>query len=92
MTSRHDKSITIDTYNKTAKIHSDKFTKYGARIDDIERAFSCIKKSNPKVVEIGCGDGRDAEEIIKRTNDYLGIDLSEELIKIAQKKSSWGKF
>ncbi|HUW21610.1 MAG TPA: class I SAM-dependent methyltransferase [Candidatus Bathyarchaeia archaeon] len=92
MTGKSDKYQTIDTYNKTAKIHSQKFENYGARIEDIEKAFSYIDKSNPKVIDIGCGDGRDAKEITKKTDDYLGIDLSVELIKIARKKVPRGNF
>lgn len=92
MTKKSDKYQTIDTYNKTAKAHSQKFEKCGARVEDIKRAFSYIDKSNPKVIEIGCGDGRDAGEILKRTDDYLGIDLSVELIKIARKRVPQGSF
>jgi SAM-dependent methyltransferase len=92
MTRKSDKDQTISTYDKTAKAHSQKFENYGARVDDIERAFSYIDKPNPKVIEIGCGDGRDASEILKKTNDYLGIDLSVELIKIAKKKVPQGSF
>lgn len=86
MTTQADKSITIDTYNKTVVQHSNKFSETGARINDINKTFSYIKKVNPKVVEIGCGDGRDADEILKLTNDYIGVDLSDELLKIAKKR------
>lgn len=57
----------------------------GARTEDIQKAFSYIKKPNPKVFEIGFGNGRDAKEISKYTSNYVGIDLSEEMIKLAQK-------
>ena len=82
MTNKKDKHQTIDTYNKTARAHSQKFEDYGAREDDVERAFSYINRQNPKVVEIGCGDGRDAVEILKRTNDYVGVDLSTVLSSV----------
>src|SRR3989338_82716 len=88
-----DKKIqTIDTYNKSAQALEKKFDDLGARIFDIEEVFKLLDKVNNKVVEIGCGNGRDAEEIIKRTNDYVGIDISTELIKLAQKKVPKGKF
>jgi len=92
MTKKLDKKITIDTYNKTSKVHSTKFKKYGPRVADIEKAFSYVGKPNPKVLELGCGDGRDTKEILKRTNDYLGIDLSKELIKIAKKETPKARF
>ena len=86
MTKKSKKKQTIDTYDKSAKFHADKFDDIGARVKDIKLTFSKVKKDSPKTIELGCGNGRDAEEIIKYTNDYLGIDLASELIKLAKKK------
>ncbi len=86
------KKQTIQTYNKSAEAMTEKFNDIGVRTEDVKRGFSFIKKDNPKVVEIGCGNGREAKEILKHTNDYLGIDISEELIKIARKENPDGKF
>lgn len=85
MTSISDKKISVNNYNSAAKKYSQDFSKLGVN-ENIAKVFSYITKTNPKVVEIGCGDGKDAEEIIKYTNDYLGIDMSEEFIKIAKKR------
>jgi SAM-dependent methyltransferase len=63
-----------------------KFDDHGPRFDDIREAFSFAKKENPSVLELGCGNGRDAGEIANYTNDYLGIDISIELIKLAKEK------
>lgn len=79
------KTETVDTYNKSAAALAKKFNAIGARVEDIEYVFSYCGKSNPFVLEIGCGNGRDAQEIIKRTNNYLGVDISQELLSIAQK-------
>lgn len=79
------KQQTIDTYNATAGLMAEKFTGIGARVNDIIQAFSYVQKFAPKVVEIGCGNGRDAEEILKHTPDYLGMDVSSEMIRLAQK-------
>ena len=78
------KQQTIDTYNTTAGLMAEKFTGIGARVNDILQAFSYIKKSSQKVVEIGCGNGRDAREILKYTSDYIGMDVSSEMIRLAQ--------
>jgi SAM-dependent methyltransferase len=86
------KQQTIDTYNKSAQQLADKFDASGARIADIEMACSLVGKKNPKVFEIGCGNGRDAAEFVKHTDDYTGIDISEELIKLAKQKVPSGKF
>lgn len=76
---------TIDVYDSTAQQMADKFRAIGARVKDIELAFKLAKADKSvRILEIGCGDGRDAKEIAKRANWYLGIDVSKELIKIAQ--------
>ncbi len=86
------KQQTIDTYNTNASRMADKFNKIGVRLDDIKEVFNFVKKENPFVLEIGCGNGRDAEEIIKRTNNYLGIDIAEKFIEIASKQVPQARF
>lgn len=86
------KEQTTETYNKSAKELANKFDNQGARITDIEDIFRVIKKNNPNTLEIGCGNGRDAKEILKYTNKYLGIDISRELIKLAKEKVPQGNF
>ncbi len=86
------KQETINTYNNNARTFADEFDSYGPRVKDVEKAFSYVKKSHPKVVEIGCGSGRDAREILKRTDDYTGIDIAEKLLQIAQENNPTGLF
>ena len=86
------KTQTIETYNATALEMAKKFKDLGARVVDIDKGFSLVKKQNPAVLEIGCGDGRDASEILKRTNDYIGVDISSSMILIASKYVSRGNF
>lgn len=86
------KQQTVDTYNKSASSLAEKFDSIGARAENIDEAFSFITKANPKVLEIGCANGRDAKEILKHTSDYLGIDISEELIRIAKQNMPKAKF
>lgn len=88
----NQKQQTINSYNKSAKLFVQKFEKIGPRITDIERTFNLCHHNNPFVVEIGCGPGRDAQEILKRTNKYLGIDLSRKFIQIAKKKVPQARF
>jgi SAM-dependent methyltransferase len=88
-----EKNPTVDTYNESARALSEYFNGIGPRIEDIERGLSLAGASeNASVVEIGCGDGRDAEEILKRVGSYEGFDPSEGLLNIAQEKVPDGKF
>ena len=92
MTEASIKQRTIVTYDKSAQEHGIKFDQIGARVHDVELAFTYLSRLNPRVVELGCGNGRDAVIITNRTNDYLGIDLSEEMINLAQEKVPGANF
>ena len=85
----HDyKKETLKTYETEAENIADKFSNIGPRIEDIERAFSLLatKKKDPFVLELGCGNGRDAKIIRKYTSKYLGIDYSKNLINFAREQ------
>ncbi|MDE2018969.1 MAG: class I SAM-dependent methyltransferase [Patescibacteria group bacterium] len=89
---QEEKSQTVDAYNNSAHQLAAKFDEIGVRISDIRETFQLVDKINPKILEIGCGNGRDTEEIIKETNDYLGIDISEGMIALAKRKVPNGRF
>jgi SAM-dependent methyltransferase len=86
------KQQTIETYNKSAEALTKKFNGQGGYGEEITKIFSLIPKTNPRTIEIGCGNGRDAEEILKHTNEYVGIDISEKLIAIARSRNPHAKF
>ena len=88
----NSKQETIETYNRTASQMADKFRGIGARVEDINRAFTLTTRQNPSVLEIGCGDGRDAKEINSHTDTYLGIDVSTSMIELAQELVSKASF
>lgn len=76
---------TIDTYNTSAKELAEYFRGIGPREKYIEKAFQAAGNPlNARVVEIGCGDGRDAKVIAERAGWYEGSDVSSELIKLAK--------
>ncbi len=81
----NDIKITINVYNNRAKELSDYYDTYD-RSGDIKRVFSYIKKPNPRVLEIGCGGGRDAVEILKYTKDYIGMDISSNMLDLAKSR------
>lgn len=83
---------TIVTYDRAAEAYARKFAGIGPRVSDIDRVFKVVGKENPRVLELGCGDGRDALEICKRTNNYVGIDVSKEMIMLARQKVPGGSF
>ena len=83
---------TIDSYNHHAKKYSHESNIRGTRLKDIATSFSLIKVPNPFIVELGCGNGRDAKEILKKTNHYVGMDASSDLLNEAKKNNPAGEF
>jgi len=77
---------TLDTYNRTARQLARYFMGTSPRIKHIEQAIELAGKNDGSgsALEIGCGYGRDAVEIIKRTKFYTGIDYSAGLIGLAK--------
>ena len=52
----------------------------------------CKKYNAKKILEIGCGSGNLAENFSREFNSYTGLDLSEDMLKIAKNKFSNGHF
>jgi len=80
-------------YDITAVEYRKRYDAIPPRTEDIDLAFSFIENiTNPKVMEIGCAYGREAQYILTKTNDYLGIDISQKYIDMAQAEVSKGTF
>jgi SAM-dependent methyltransferase len=88
MTKKDKNKQTIEAYDKNAKHYTDVFDGYGIRREDIDRALKLNQSDSKKVLELGCGNGRDAKYIISEVgvDNYLGIDASRELIALAVEK------
>ena len=84
---------TIKTYDKSADKLADFYRGIGPRLKDIKFALKLANVSkNARVIELGCGDGRDAIEIIKLVAWYEGIDPSKGMLKIARASSPGASF
>jgi len=76
---------TINWYNKNAKKYDTESVQNVKPIEQIDEFIKLIPKDS-KVLDAGCGPGRDTKLITDRGVSVMGIDLSTELIKIARKK------
>lgn len=83
---------TIATYDKGVSFLIKKYNLIGARKEDIKKTMAFVKVKNPRVLEFGCGHGREAQEILKYTRDYFGIDASRKFIEVAKKFLPEGNF
>ncbi|MFA6594137.1 MAG: class I SAM-dependent methyltransferase [Candidatus Buchananbacteria bacterium] len=82
---------TKEFYNEIALDFSDTRGRWWRGFGD----FAKYVRPGGKVLDIGCGNGRMAEIFADSKAGYLGIDNSEELIKIARerfKDKPWAKF
>ena len=86
------KEETVRTYNKGASEFAKYFDGIDSRTKDIERGFSYLENQPRKTLELGCGNGRDAKDILEYTDDYLGIDISEGMISLARESVPEGNF
>jgi len=82
--------LTLKTYNKIAKNFS--FTHHDPIFWKKEFNYFKSRLLGKKVIDIGCGAGRDAVLFIRHHFDYLGIDGSKGMLSVAKKRVPKGKF
>lgn len=80
---------TIRTYDRIAP----QFSKAHLRPDFWRPEFNAFKRLVPgkKVIDIGCGTGRDAVLFTKARFDYVGVDASRGMLSVARKRARAGK-
>ena len=81
---------TIESFNKFAEQYAD-FTFLNLLQYELNRFIALIPK-NAKILDVGCGSGRDVHYFIDYKLTPIGIDASEELIKEAKKRVPEGNF
>lgn len=84
---------TITTYDTSARELAVYFAGIGSRLELIKKALELAgSPADAVVVEVGCGDGRDAADIVPLVKTYEGFDPSRELIKLAQQRLPQASF
>ena len=83
------KRKTTETYNKIASVYSNTRVAH-FWIDEFDFFKSVI--DGERVIDMGCGEGRDAIIFTQNGFDYTGIDISEGMLKIAKKRVVGGVF
>lgn len=78
-----EEQLTVKTYNTNAKVWAKKHSTPAYWAEEMATFKKFLPKG--KILEIGAGGGRDAQELIKLSYDYVGIDVAEKLLAEAQK-------
>jgi SAM-dependent methyltransferase len=84
---------TIASYDNNALQFHEYFAGFSMS-NDIEKGleYAGLQSGQGKVVEIGCGDGRDAQVIIPKVYEYYGFDPAPKLLDIARHTSPNANF
>jgi ubiquinone/menaquinone biosynthesis C-methylase UbiE len=83
MAGQYDKNqnkLVVAVYDKIAKFYDYEYKNTSALIDN----FLKLVKKNGKILDVGCGVGKDTNYIHSKGFDVIGIDLSEGMIEIAK--------
>jgi ubiquinone/menaquinone biosynthesis C-methylase UbiE len=86
---------TIETYDKIASKYCSKTRE--PRFLEWEEGYtgrlqSYIRRKNPLILNVGCGDGRDNIHFEKKGAKAIGIDLSKGILQEAKKLNPHGDF
>ncbi len=76
-----------ETYQACAELYDKVFTDIGVRFDEwkwLENKFEEIHQ--PRVLDIGCGNGALLTKLAKKIQSGVGVDLSEAMIALARKR------
>jgi ubiquinone/menaquinone biosynthesis C-methylase UbiE len=83
------KQKTAETYDKIASGYS---TGHFAHFWIEEFDFYRSTINGKKVIDLGCGAGRDTAVFVENGFDYTGIDASDGMLKVARERAPKGKF
>ena len=82
---------TIHSYNQNAKAYAEKFMCHEPYTKQA-KAFAELLRSGDSVLDIGCGPGNVAKQLLAtKSLQITGVDLSEEMVKLASANvpSAW---
>ncbi|HUB93968.1 MAG TPA: class I SAM-dependent methyltransferase, partial [Verrucomicrobiae bacterium] len=90
MTEDEQEIKTIATYDRTAS----HWTATHMIVNDWEQDAAKFKQFLPKgrVLEVGCGGGRDAAELLRLGYEYYGTDASKGMVEAARSEVPNGTF
>lgn len=86
-----EEKLTQQSYEKIAAARQAKKGDPDFWSAEVER-FARQRPPPGRVLDVGCGDGRDAHLLLAAGYDYLGIDLSPAMLRLARTTAPSAKF
>jgi len=85
---------TFETWNKVASLYEEKFMHLDIYNESYQFVCDAIRKSNPEILEIGCGPGNITQYLLKIRPDFkiTGIDIAPNMIELAKKNNPLANF
>ncbi len=85
---------TIKAYDEIAEEYCKKTEQEGNREFQKEMLDKTLRylDSKARIIDLGCGDGRDTQYLKEKGMDVIGIDLSRSMINLARKKNPRATF
>lgn len=77
-------ATTIQTYNEIVEPYYENTSKLASSKEVVDE-FSKMLPKGAKILDAGCGPGRDAKWFTDKGFDVVGIDLAEKMIEFARK-------
>jgi len=80
---------TFESWNKVASLYEEYFMDLDLYNDTYDAFCEAIGKTNPKVLEIGCGPGNITKYMLSKRPDFdlEGIDIAPNMIDLAKKNN-----
>ncbi len=75
---------TIDYYNRIADSYY--WTTVGIDMSKLRNAFAAYLPAESRVIDLGCGSGRDVMAFCDMGHDASGLDASKELVELAKER------
>lgn len=91
---RQNLTATLAVYDAQAAEHTATFARYVPRRlpDLIDSARTLAHPGRPRVLDLGCGGGRDLLTMTTMGVDAIGLDASEAMLRQAQKTAPHARF
>ena len=87
-----DKDETKDFYDAMAEKMAKEWYQNDMLHPSLVEFVGLFQKENPRILDLGCGTGHESLRMVKLGADVLGIDFSEENVKLAKKMCKEGQF